>query len=148
MAVSTATYTTNLEKRAERSYQESLRTQQELKELSTRLVDAQERERRAISRELHDEVGQSLTALLMDVDNLSGSPAADGPLRQGLSSIKTLASNCVNEVRNMSLLLRPSMLDDLGLVAALEWQAREVSKRTGMLVDVVDEMPRTPCPKL
>jgi signal transduction histidine kinase len=63
----------------------------------------------------------------------------DGAFRQGLHKIKTLAENCVNEVRNMALLLRPSMLDDLGLVAALDWQAREVSKRTGMLVDTVDE---------
>ena len=59
--------------------------------------------------------------------------------RQGLQKIKTLAENCVNEVRNMALLLRPSMLDDLGLVAALDWQGREVSKRTGMIVDTVEE---------
>ena len=63
----------------------------------------------------------------------------EGGFRQGLQKIKTLAENCVNKVRNMALLLRPSMLDDLGLVAALDWQAREVSKRTGMLVDTVDE---------
>jgi signal transduction histidine kinase len=63
----------------------------------------------------------------------------EAPFREGLHRIKTLAENCVNEVRNMALLLRPSMLDDLGLVAALDWQARETSKRTGMLVDTVDE---------
>jgi signal transduction histidine kinase len=62
-----------------------------------------------------------------------------GVFRQGLQKIKTLAENCVNEMRSMALLLRPSMLDDLGLVPALEWQAREVSKRTGMLVDTVEE---------
>jgi signal transduction histidine kinase len=110
-----------------------------LKELSKRLVDTEERERRAISRELHDEVGQSLSALLMDVENLTGMSPKDGAFQQGLQKIKTLAENCVNEVRNMALLLRPSMLDDLGLVAALEWQAREVSKRTGMNVDTVEE---------
>lgn len=75
----------------------------------------------------------------MDVENLAAMPAGSSVFRQGVKTIKTLAENCVNEVRNMSLLLRPSMLDDLGLVAALEWQGREVSKRTGMLVDVVDE---------
>src|SRR4029077_1394396 len=113
--------------------------QRELKELSKRLVDTEERERRAISRELHDEVGQSLSALLMDVENLARISPRESVFRQGLQNIKTLAENCVNEVRNMALLLRPSMLDDLGLVPALEWQAREVSKRTGMLVEVVDE---------
>ena len=63
----------------------------------------------------------------------------EGSFRQRLQNIKMLAENCVNEVRNMALLLRPSMLDDLGLIPALEWQGREVSKRTGMLVDTVEE---------
>src|SRR4029077_961597 len=98
-----------------------------------------ERERRAISRELHDEVGQSLSALLVDVESLTGLSSEEGVFRQGLQKIKTLAENCVNEVRNMALLLRPSMLDDLGLAAALDWQGREVSKRTGILVDTVGE---------
>ena len=139
LAALTVTYTLRLEKSAEQRYRESLQAQRELKELSKRLVDAQEQERRAISRELHDEVGQSLSALLVDVENLAAKPGEDGVFRQGLKNIKMLAENCVNEARNMALLLRPSMLDDLGLVAALEWQAREVSKRTGLLVDIVDE---------
>lgn len=128
-----------LEKRLEEKYEESLQAQRELKDLSKRLVEAEERERRAISRELHDEVGQSLSALLIDVGNLTEMSGEDSTFRQGLQKIKALAENCVNEVRNMALLLRPSMLDDLGLVAALDWQAREVSKRTGMLVDTLDE---------
>jgi signal transduction histidine kinase len=139
LAFATTVYTARLEKRSEDRYQESLQAQRELKDLSKQLVDAQERERCAISRELHDEVGQSLSALLMDVENLAAMPEGDSVFRQGVKTIKNLAENCVNEVRNMALLLRPSMLDDLGLVAALEWQGREVSKRTGMLVDIVDE---------
>jgi signal transduction histidine kinase len=139
LAATTILYAGRLEKRVEKKYEESLLAQRELKELSKRLVDAEERERRAISRELHDEVGQSLSALLMDVENLTEMSPEENVFRQGLQRIKTLAENCVNEVRNMALLLRPSMLDDLGLVAALEWQAREVSKRTGMLVDTVEE---------
>ena len=132
-------YAGRLEKSVAEKYHESLQAQSELKELSKRLVNAEERERRAISRELHDEVGQSLSALLVDVEHLIVMSSEEGILRQGLRNIKMLAENCVNEVRNMALLLRPSMLDDLGLVAALEWQAREVSKRTGMLVDTVEE---------
>jgi len=139
LAAITIIYAGQLESRVKEKYYESLQAQRELKELSKRLVDTEERERRAISRELHDEVGQSLSALLMDVENLARISPRESVFRQGLQNIKTLAENCVNEVRNMALLLRPSMLDDLGLVAALEWQAREVSKRTGMLVDIEDE---------
>jgi signal transduction histidine kinase len=135
----TIMYAGRLEKSIEEKYEESMQAQRELKQLSKRLVEAEERERRSISRELHDEVGQSLSALLIDVENLTEMSGEEGAFRQGLQKIKTLAENCVNEVRNMALLLRPSMLDDLGLVAALDWQAREVSKRTGMLVDTVDE---------
>ena len=139
LAASTIMYVGRLENSIENKYEESLQAQRELKELSKRLVDTEERERRAISRELHDEVGQSLSALLLDVENLTEMSTEDGVFRHGLQRIKALAENCVNEVRNMALLLRPSMLDDLGLVPALEWQAREVSKRTGMLVDTVEE---------
>ena len=139
LATTTIVYAGRLEKSLQEKYRESLQAQRELKELSKRLVDAEERERRAISRELHDEVGQSLSALLIDVGNLTEMCTEDAAFRRGLHRIKTLAENCVNEVRNMALLLRPSMLDDLGLVAALDWQAREVSKRTGMIVDTVDE---------
>jgi signal transduction histidine kinase len=73
------------------------------------------------------------------MENLAAKPGEDGAFPQGLQNIRMLAENCVNEARNMALLLRPSMLEDLGLVAVLEWQAREVSKRTDMLVDVVEE---------
>src|SRR5689334_2437941 len=139
LAAATIGYAGRLENRLAEKYEASLRAQQELRELSKRLVDAEERERRAISRELHDEVGQSLSALLLDVQNLLEISTAESALHVGLHHIKTSAENCLEEVRNMALLLRPSMLDDLGLVAALEWQAREVSKRTGMIVEVIEE---------
>jgi len=139
LAASTILYLVHLERLAREKYEETLRSQNELKELSKRLVDAQEQERRAISRELHDQVGQSLTALLMDLQNLSDTPPPTSALASGLQRIKLLAEECVDEVRNMALLLRPSMLDDLGLTAALEWQGREVSKRTGLVVDVIDD---------
>ena len=139
LATATIVYAGRLEKSVEEKYRESLEAQGELKELSKRLVEAEERERRAISRELHDEVGQSLSAMLLEVESLTEMSNENREFRQGLQNIKMLAENCVNEVRNMALLLRPSMLDDLGLIAALEWQAREVSRRTGMLVETVSE---------
>src|ERR1035441_4949524 len=139
LATTTIVYAGRLETRVKDKYEESMQAQRELKKLSKRLVEAEEQERRAISRELHDEVGQSLSALLIRSENFTEVYSEECAFWQGLQKIKTLAENCVNEVRNMALLLRPSMLDDLGLVAALDWQAREVSKRTGMLVDTVDE---------
>jgi signal transduction histidine kinase len=129
--------TLRLEQELERRYREVLHTQQELADLSARLVSAQEEERRNISRELHDEVGQSLSALLMEAGNAAALVAPkDAHVRQHVESIKKLAEASVNIIRNMTLLLRPSMLDDFGLVPALEWQAREVSKRTGIRVQV------------
>ena len=126
-----------LEKQSRFRYEQVMRAQTELKELSARLVKAQEEERRAISRELHDEVGQSLSALLMELGNLAAvAPRNLEPLHRHLESIRRLAESSVNVARNMALLLRPSMLDDFGLVPALEWHAREVSKRTGMAVSV------------
>jgi signal transduction histidine kinase len=112
-----------------------------LKELSTRLVEAQESERRLISRELHDEVGQSLSALLVGLSNLTAAipESANAVLKPHIDGIRKLAEGTLGVVRNISLLLRPSMLDDLGLLPALQWQAREVSKRTGLRVDVAAE---------
>jgi signal transduction histidine kinase len=137
LAAVAASHILRLERQSAARYQLVMRTQNELKELSARLVKAQEDERRAISRELHDEVGQSLSALLMELGNLAAVvPRNLEPLQRHLESIRRLAESSVQVARNMSLLLRPSMLDDFGLVPALEWQARESSKRTGMAVSV------------
>jgi signal transduction histidine kinase len=137
-----------LENDAALRYAEIAKAREELKELSARLVEVQENERRTISRELHDEVGQSLSALLVELGNLSAALSGNvvQEMRGHVDVIRKLAEGSVEVVRNMALLLRPSMLDDLGLVPALQWQAREVSKRTGMRVDVAadhvsDELP-------
>jgi signal transduction histidine kinase len=138
----------NLERESAAHFEETARARSELKALSARLVDAQESERRAISRELHDEVGQSLSALLVGLSNLAAAvPAAQAPeLVRQVAALRTLTESSVGVVRNMTLLLRPSMLDDLGLVPALQWQAREISKRSGIIVNfaaegVADELP-------
>ena len=112
-----------------------------LKDLSARLVQAQETERRALSRELHDEVGQSLTAVLVELRYLSACQRVRSEDETAhLETVKGLVENSVRVVRNMALLLRPSMLDDLGLIPALRWQARETSKRTSMDVSVAAEL--------
>ena len=137
LAAFTVRRTLLMENELQQRYDEGLRAHQELQDLSARLVAAQEEERRSISRELHDEVGQSLSALLVEAGNAAARVSPDSTeVRRHVESIKRLAEASVNVIRNMSLLLRPSMLDDLGLVPALEWQAREVSKRTGLRVEV------------
>jgi signal transduction histidine kinase len=136
LSTATIRHILRLARAADLRYRQVVRAQGELKELSARLVDAQEQERRAISRELHDEVGQSLSALLMELGNLGAVAPGDAEWRRHLESSRRLAETSVNVVRNMALLLRPSMLDDLGLVPALQWQAREFSKRTGTVISV------------
>jgi len=101
-----------------------------------RLLMAQEEERRRISRELHDQVGQSITLLTMELARVQAGLPTDDPTRVGLETCMQIAQDNAVIVRNMALLLRPSMLDDLGLVPALNWQAREVLRRTGMQVTV------------
>jgi signal transduction histidine kinase len=118
-------------------YQEVLKARGALEQLSARLVDAQETERRTISRELHDQVGQTLNALLVEAANLAKRIQADDAVSlRYLDNIRKFADSSVNSIRDIALLLRPSMLDDLGLMPALEWQAREVSRRSGVKIAV------------
>ncbi len=127
-----------LEDQARLQYAEVAEARTQLKELSARLVQAQEEERRSLSRELHDEVGQALSAVLVEFRNLSTGIAvrSDEQSRRHVEIIKVLVEGTVRVVRNMALLLRPSMLDDLGLIPALKWQAREASKSTSLHVTV------------
>jgi signal transduction histidine kinase len=133
-------YILRLESQIHTRYGELARSRGELEQLSAALVDAQETERRNISRELHDEVGQTLGALLVDVGRLSAAlPQGQPELQEQVGHMKSVAERAVQSVRNLALLLRPGMLDDLGLVAALEWQGREVSRTSPIEVDVQAE---------
>jgi signal transduction histidine kinase len=127
-----------LQRNAAERFKEVSAARSELKRLSARLVDTQEEERKGIARELHDEVGQTLSALVLAIGNLASTiRASGGSACEGeIESVRSLAENAVRVVRSMSLLLRPSMLDDLGLVPALQWQAREMQKRYGLTVRV------------
>ncbi len=139
LAALTIVHILKLEGEVHRRLQESVHSQASLQELSARLVRAQEEERRALSRELHDEVAQAFSAVLLEAENLLDlDPAPE--VRAHLDSIRAVAAKGMQEIRNMALLLRPSMLDDFGLLPALEWQAREIGKRTGLRVQVASEM--------
>jgi signal transduction histidine kinase len=138
MAAFSARRILTLEARASAQYREVAQARRQLQSLSARLVETQETERRSLSRELHDEVGQALSAVLVELRNLSARSGEQS--REQVETIRGLVENTVGVVRNMALLLRPSMLDDLGLIPALRWQAREVSKRTSMEVSVVTDL--------
>jgi len=128
----------DLEGQAASRFSEVTEARGQLKNLSARLVETQEEERRVLSRELHDEVGQSLSAILVGLSNLSAAIRANARehMDSEVTALRRIVEGTVKMVRNITLLLRPSMLDDLGLIPALEWQAREASRQTGLRVDV------------
>jgi len=142
MAIFSTRKILKLESRAHTQYEDAVEARRQLENLSARLVEAQETERRSLARELHDEVGQSLSAVLVELRNLTTGLRVQSyeQLSRHVETIKGLVENTVRTIRNMSLLLRPSMLDDLGLVPALRWQAREVSRQTAMDVSVSTDL--------
>jgi signal transduction histidine kinase len=130
-----------LEHESQLRFAEVVSTREELKRLSAELVSAQESERRRISRELHDEVGQVLSAIMLGLGNLR-SALRNGNINEALRQlqlVEDMTQRNASVVRNISLLLRPTMLDDLGLIPALKWLAREVSRTGPMAVDIVPE---------
>ena len=128
----------DLERLSAERFKQVLEARTALRELSARLLEVQESERRAISRELHDEIGQAVSALSLAIGNVAAglAPGTIVESKEQLQDIRRLAEKTVSVVRDMSLLLRPSMLDDLGLIPALEWQAREVSRTHNLRVTV------------
>jgi signal transduction histidine kinase len=104
--------------------------EERLRHLSQQLVSSQEQERKSLSRELHDEIGQLLTALRMELGNLERTRgAADSDFMPHLEQAKKLAESTLRTTRDIAMGLRPAMLDVLGLGPALEWQVREFTRR-------------------
>jgi signal transduction histidine kinase len=104
-----------------------------LAKLSRRLVQAHETESRAIGRELHDQFGQILTALKLTLDIIPQLPAEQ--VAKKLAVARELVDDLMERVRHLSLELRPSMLDDLGLIPALLWHVNRYQEQTGIEVD-------------
>jgi two-component system sensor histidine kinase UhpB len=108
--------------------------------ISKGILRVQEAERGRISRELHDGVGQSLTALKIQLELLEQSAAGkESALSLPLAELRELVDRSLQEVRQISHLLRPQMLDELGLLPTLRWLARTFQKRTGIEVELVAE---------
>jgi len=120
---------------AENAYRDS---SVQLRALSRRLVELQESERRELSRELHDRVGQNLTALKINIDMLQPALASQGneDLVARVADSAALLESTMDAIENVMSELRPPMLDDHGLAAALDWHGRRFSRRTGIAVMV------------
>jgi PAS domain S-box-containing protein len=118
------------------SEEEFRKTTDQLRELSDHLLNIRETERKNIAREIHDELGQQLTILKMDVSWIHQKlqKYEDTALLQKTGSTLQLLNETIKTVRRIATELRPSMLDDLGIIEAIEWQSKEFEKRTGISV--------------
>lgn len=113
-------------------------THERLQALSQRLMDVQEQERRHLSRDLHDEIGQALTAVKMNLQTLQremDAPHAAPPLSDSIN----ILDHIMQHVRDLALDLRPSLLDDLGLVSAVRWYVTRQAERAGWKADILAE---------
>lgn len=108
------------------------RNEREFRRLGRAVWRVQEDERRRLARELHDGIGQNLTALKHRLSALSDALPAETAQRQGLEAAIALCGDTLEDTRNLSRLLRPPILDDLGLEAALRWLARSQGEASGL----------------
>ena len=123
----------HLEQVANTQHRQVQAAEEELRRLSQQLVRAQEEERRVLSRDLHDQVGQVLTALRISLGNSELLARESGPgVSQELELAKRLLAQALRATRDLAMGLRPAMLDDLGLQAALEWHVRQQEKVCGV----------------
>ena len=129
LAFASLRYRSHLQTASVTKYNEIARARDDLEQLSGRLLKIQEEERRRLSRELHDGIGQTLTALRMEI-HYSAINAGDS--RERLDRARMLAEEAVQTVKDISLLLRPPLLDDLGLEPAIRWQTDQFTRRTGI----------------
>jgi PAS domain S-box-containing protein len=123
-------------KRAEDALRES---RQELRALAGRLINAQEQERKRISRELHDDLSQELACLAFDTGGLLMPLSSEDKIREQLLKLRTRIAELSQHVREISHRLHPSILDDLGLTAALNHLCEDFSAREGIKVQFTSE---------
>ena len=111
------------------------------RELSARLLSVREEERTHLARVVHDELGQILTGLKMDLAWLQGHLDPDqASLLVKTQVMSSLVDTTIQAVRQISIELRPAILDDLGLVAAIDWQLQDLQKRTGLQCELISAL--------
>jgi signal transduction histidine kinase len=126
--------------------QQSQSDQRRLQLLSQRLLEAQETERRLLAHELHDQIGQALTAVKINLQALQRNSGITAPQ---LEENVAIVERAIQKVRTMSLELRPSLLDDLGLVSALRWYIDRQAQQTGYTAHFVSgNLGQRPAPHL
>jgi two-component system sensor histidine kinase UhpB len=126
-------FTQQLERRVEERTAELKSTQEQFRALAGRLHILQEEERAQLARELHDEFGAAFTALKVDLHWIMARiPKPAAGVKEKARVMSELIDNSVESVRRTAALLRPRLLDDFGLVAAIEWQLQEFHRRTGI----------------
>lgn len=133
------------ERRGRRGAEEALRVQtSQLRALAARAQASREEEQIRISREIHDELGEALTAQKFGLEwirqRLCGDPIPRDQLLEKVESLKALADTTAKRVRELCTELRPPILDDLGLIAAIEWQADEFQRRTSIRCEVIHDL--------
>jgi signal transduction histidine kinase len=139
VAVVSLRYSDQLERENEERFKEVSAAKQELETLSARLMEIQEEERTRLSRELHDEIVQTLAVSKIEVTQAQAKLQTNTlETAEHLARARALLDQNLRTIRNIALLLRPSLLDDLGLGAALQWLAQDFSKRTGITCTVVE----------
>jgi len=120
--------------------EQTLRTSgEQLREFAARVEAVREEERTRVAREIHDELGQALTVLKLDLSWLE-SKIRQTPLRDKMKSMLVQVDETIDRVRRIASELRPSILDDLGLLPAIEWQVGEFQKRTGIRCTVQSDI--------
>ncbi|MEO8256027.1 MAG: ATP-binding protein [Acidobacteriota bacterium] len=139
VAVGAIRYAGGLESHIRAQHVADMERQRELERLSTQLVHAQEDERRAIARELHDEIGQALTAIKIELSVVQRSLDASGSSPDALAEARSITDRALHAVRDVSQLLHPTMLDDLGLANTLTWYMRGFARRTGIRADLTQD---------
>jgi signal transduction histidine kinase len=132
-------YAGRLEARLERQRDREAETARDLQRLSSQLLTAQEEERRGIARELHDEVGQVLTAIKVELSMAQRAIQESGGNAEALAGVRSITDGALSTVRDLSHLLHPAMLDDLGLPAAVEWYAKGFERRHGVRVELLQD---------
>lgn len=131
-----------------RDLTDRLRAEQQLHSLTTQLMTAQEEERRRISRELHDDINQRLALVAIEMGSLEADPPTSvEKVRGAFQSLSQRLASISDDVRRMAYQFHPSVLDDLGLFAALQYLTDDVSKKTGIKIILVQEEFAEPLPK-
>jgi signal transduction histidine kinase len=139
VALGATRYAGALESHIRAQHVEDVARKRELERLSTQLVHAQEDERRAIARELHDEIGQALTAIKIELSVAERRLETDGHGPDVLGEARSITDRALHAVRDVSQLLHPTMLDDLGLPNTLGWYLRGFARRTGIRADLTQD---------